>query len=80
MADAKDPLQFFKRGIGVFFDFGLEFLRVEFAPMAPAGLRGERSLLGGCQIAIDGAATQAEAACGLGLGTPVLDKFDHVFP
>jgi hypothetical protein len=80
MADAKDPLQFFERGVGVFFDLGVELFRVEFAPVSPAGFWGECSLLSGGQITIDSAATQAEAAGGLGLGTPVLDKFDHPFP
>jgi hypothetical protein len=80
MADAKDPLEFFERGVGVPLDVGLEFLRVEFAPMAPTGLRGERLGLGSSQIAIVGAPPQGEAADGLGLGTTALDEFDHPFP
>jgi hypothetical protein len=80
MADAKHLLQFFEGGVGVFFDMGAEFLRVEFAPGAPAGFRRQRTLLGGFQIAINGTAGQFKTPGGLGFGTPALDEFHHPFP
>jgi len=47
--------------------------------MAPTGFRGKRALLGGSQIAIDGAPAQLEAPSSLGLRTALLDEFDHPF-
>jgi len=80
MADAKHLLEFLEGGVGMLLDVGAEFLRVELAPMTPAGFGGQRSLLGGGQIAVDGAATEVKAAGGLGFGTAGVDEFDHPFP
>lgn len=79
MADAKDPLEFLERGVGVFLDLGVELLRIEFAPVPPAGFGGERAGLSGRQITVDRAPTEAETPRGLGLGTAFLDEFDHPF-
>jgi len=78
MADAKDPLEFLERGVGVFLDLGVELLRIELAPVPPTGFWSQRSLLGGGQIAVD-RAPKAETPRGLGLGTAFLDEFDHPF-
>jgi len=79
MADAKGPLEFLERGVGVLLDLGLKLMRVEFAPVAPTGFGRERAGLGGGQIAVDRAPTEAETPSGLGLGTAFLDEFDHPF-
>jgi hypothetical protein len=42
MTDAEGLLEFLEGGIGMFFDVNLELLRVEFAPMTPAGFGGQR--------------------------------------
>ena len=55
MADAENPLEFLEGGVGMFFDVNLEFLRVEFAPMTPAGFGSQRPRLHGVQIAVNGA-------------------------
>ena len=80
MADAKGHLEFLEGGVRVFTDVGVEFLRVEFAPVSPALFGGKRAGLCGGQIAIDGAPGQLEAPGGLGFGTTSVDEFDHPFP
>ena len=80
MADAKHLLEFLERGRRMLANVRLKLGRIEFAPVPPAGLWGQRALLGGLQIAIDRAAGQAEAAGGLGLGTPFPDELDDPFP
>ena len=80
MADAKHLLEFLERGRRMLVDMGLQFLGVEFAPVPTTLLGSKRALLGGLQIAIDRAAGQAEAAGGLGLGTPFPDELDDPFP
>ena len=80
MADAKRFLEFLEGGVGMFFDMSLEFLRVEFAPMTPAGFGGERPRLHGVQIAVNGAPTQFKAPGSLGFGAAQLDEFHHPFP
>jgi len=69
MADAKHLLDFFQRGVGMFFNVGLELVRVEFAPVSPALLWSQRSGLGGVQVTIDSAPADCKAARGLGFGT-----------
>ena len=66
MADAKDLLEFLECGVGVFFDVRLEFLRVEFAPMAPSCFWRQRPRLFGVQIAVNGASGEIKAPCSLG--------------
>ena len=68
MADAKHLLEFLEGGIGMSFDLGLEFLRVEFAPMTPTGFGGQCPHLHGIQIAINSAPTQFKAPGGCGFG------------
>ena len=77
MADAENILQFFERGVGMFLNMSLEFLRIQFAPVAPSLFRSERAFFGGVQIAIDGAATQIEPACGLGFGATFVEKLHN---
>ena len=80
MADAKHFLEFFEGGVGMFFDVNLEFLRVELAPMTPAGFGGQRPRLHGVQIAVNGAPTELKAPGCLGFGAARLDEFHHPFP
>jgi hypothetical protein len=80
MADAEDILEFLEGGVGMFFDLSLEFLRIEFAPMPPAGFGGQRPRLHGVQIPINGAPTQFKTPGGLGFGAARLDEVHHPFP
>ena len=80
MADAKHLLEFLEGGIGMLFDLGLEFLRVEFAPVSPACFRGQRAGLGGRQIPINGTPGQVKPPGGLGFGAARLDEVHHPFP
>ena len=80
MADAEGLLEFLERGVGMLFDMDLKFLRVEFAPMSPAGLGGQRPRCHGGQIAVNGAPAQIKAPGRLGLGTAVVDEFDYPLP
>ena len=80
MADTEHLLDFFEGGIGVFFDVGAEFLRVEFPPGSPARFRRQRPLFGGHQIPINGTAGQIEAPGSLDFRTPALNEFHHPFP
>ena len=80
MADAKHLLEFLEGGIGMLFDLGLEFLRVEFAPVSPAGFRGQHAGFGGVQIPINGTPGQIKPAGGLGFGAARLDEVHHPFP
>ena len=79
-ADAEHGLEFFERGVGVFFDVRLKFLRVELAPFSPTGFGGEGAGLDGGQIAVNGTAPQLKAPSGLGFGAARLDEFNHPFP
>jgi hypothetical protein len=79
MADAEDGLQFLEGRVGMLFDVDLKFLRVEFPPMTPAGFGCQRSRLGGGQITIDGAATEAKAPGGFDFGSAFVDEFHHPF-
>ena len=80
MTDPEHLLDFLKGGVGVFFDMGAEFLRVEFAPMPPARFRRQGALLRGGQIPMDGTPGQLKPSGGLGFGTAALNEFDHPFP
>ena len=80
MADPKSILEFLERGVGMFLDVNLEFLWVEFAPMAPTRFRGQRTLLGGVQIPINGTPRQLEPPGGLGFRTTIPHEFHHPFP
>ena len=80
MADVKDGLEFFERGIGMLFNVRLKFLGIERAPLAPAGFRGERSVFGGGQIAVNRAPPQIKPPGSLGFGTTRVEEFDHPLP
>ena len=80
MADAKRLLEFLEGGVGMFVDVRLEFLGVELAPMSPTLFRGQRAILGGAQIPINGTPSQIEPPGGLGFRAPALNEFHHPFP
>jgi hypothetical protein len=80
MADAKHDLQFFERGVGMFFDVRLELMGVELAPFPPALFRGERAGLSRGQIAVNGAPPQVKPPGSLGFGSARIEEFDHSFP
>ncbi len=80
MADAECLLKLLERGVGMLLDVDLKFLRVEFAPVSPACLGGQRPRCHGGQIAVNGAPTQFKAPGRLGLGAAVVDEFDHPLP
>ena len=80
MADAECFLEFLERGIGMFFDVSLKFLRVEFAPMSPAGFGSQCPRFHCVQIAVNAAPGQFKAAGGLDFGAAALDEFHHPFP
>ena len=80
MADAEGLLEFLERGVGMFLDLSLEFLRVEFAPMSPAGFGGQRPRLHGVQIPVNGTPTELKTPGGLGFGAARLDEVHHPFP
>ena len=80
MADAEDLLDFLEGGVGVLFDMGTEFLRVELAPASPTRFRRQRPLLGGRQIPIYGTPGQIKTPGGLHFGTAALNEFHHPFP
>jgi len=79
MADAKDRLEFLEGGIGLFFDVGLESLRVKFPPMPPAGFRSQRLVLRRRQIAVNRAPPDRKPAGGFDFGAAVIDEFHHPF-
>ena len=80
MADTEHLLEFLEGGVGMFFNVRPKFLRIEFAPMAPALFGGQRAFLGGDQIPIDGTPGQIKPPGGRGFGTTVLNEFHHPFP
>lgn len=80
MADDKYPLQFLEGGVGMRLDVNFEFLRVEFAPVAPAFLGGERSRLRGGQIAVNRPPSEVETPGGLDFGATLVDELHHPFP
>ena len=80
MADAEGFLEFLERGIGMYFDVGLEFLGVELAPMSPTHFRGQRAFWGGGQIPVNGTPRQSKPPGGLGFGAARPDEVHHSFP
>jgi hypothetical protein len=80
MADGKHPLQFLEGGVGMPLDVNLEFLWVEFAPVAPAFLWGQRSGLRGGQIAVNRPPGEVKAPGGLDFGPTLVDELHHPFP
>jgi len=80
MADPKDLLEFLEGGIGMVFNVGVQFLRIEFAPVAPAGFGGQCARLGRCQIPVNRLPAQLKAAGGFGFGAPVVNELHHPFP
>ena len=80
MADTKDSLEFFERGVGVFFDMGAEFFRVELAPGAPARFWRQCALLSGDQIPVNRTPGEVKPPGGLGFGTATRNEFHHPFP
>ena len=62
------------------FDVNLEFLRIEFAPVAPAFLGGQRSRLRGGQIAVNRPPPEIKAPGGLDFGPALVDELHHPFP
>ena len=80
MADAEGGLKFLEGGGGMLFDVGLEFFGVELAPMSPALFRGQRAILGGDQIPVDGTSRQIKPPGCLDLGAARLNEFHHPFP
>ena len=80
MADAKHPLEFLEGGVGMLLDVDLEFLRVEFAPVAPAFLGGQRSRLRGGQIAVNRPPPRSKRRAASALEPPCVDEFHHPFP
>ena len=80
MADAKHALKFLECGVGMFFDVGLEFERVEFTPVPPTCFGSQRPRLSGGQIAVNGGPAERKASGGLGFGTARLDEFHDSFP
>lgn len=77
MADAKDPLQFLERGVGLVADVGLKFGRIELAPAAPTGLGNQGVGFGGGQVAIYRALAQPKQPGGFGPRAARLDKLHH---
>ena len=80
MADGKHPLQFLEGGVGMRLDVDLELLRVEFAPVAPAFLGGQRPRLRGGQIAVNRPPPEVKASGGLDFGPALVDELHHPFP
>ena len=80
MADAEHLLDFFEGGVGMLFDMGAKFLRVELAPGSPARFRRQHTLFGGHQIAINGTPGQIKTPGSLDFGTTAPNEFHHPFP
>jgi hypothetical protein len=80
MADPECLLQFFQGGVGMFFDMGTEFLRVELAPGAPTGFRWQGAFFGGDQIPVNRTPGQSKMPGRFHFGTAALNEFHHPFP
>jgi hypothetical protein len=80
MADTEGLLEFFERGVGMFFDVNLEFLRIKLAPGSPTGFRRQRPFLGGGQIPINRTSRQVKPPGGLGFGATARNEFHHPLP
>ena len=79
MADAQGGLQFLERGVGMFFHFGQQLGRVEFAPGTPARLGGQSVGFNRRQITVNRAAPHPKVPPGLRLGPSGLKKSHHSF-
>jgi len=77
MADAKDLLQFWERGVGLLADVRLKFGRIELAPVTPTGLGSQPFRFGGGQIAINRAFAQPKEPGGLGPRAATSHKLHH---
>ena len=80
MADLKDFLEFDQRGVGMFFDVGVELGRVKFTPGTPTGFGGQGAGLGGGEVAVNRARRHPEAPGRLGFGAASADKLHHPLP
>lgn len=79
MADGQAGGEFLKRGVGLLFYLGRQFLRIELAPFSPTGFGRQRAGLGGGEIAIDAAPRQIEVLGRRHLGATSLHKLDDPF-
>ena len=79
VADGKDFLQFRQRGVGMFFDMGVELGRVEFAPRSPARFGGQSVGFDRRQVAVNRAPAQFKAPPGLHFGAAGLEEPHHPF-
>ena len=80
MTDAKHLLEFLEGRIRLPLNLGLQFLRIQLAPVSPTGFWGQVALLSGVQVPINRTPRQAEALGRLDLRAARLDEFDHAFP
>lgn len=79
MADSKHPLKFLEGRVQMRFDVGLESHRLEFAPLSPAFLEGQRSRSCGSQIAVNRPPPETKAPGGLDFGPTLVDELHHPF-
>ena len=79
MADGDDFLQLGQRGVGMFFDMGLELGGIKLAPGTPAGFGGQRVGFDRGQIAVNCAATQGKVLPRFDVRTARLNEFYHPF-
>jgi len=79
VAHAEDDLQFLERGFRVVQHGGAQPLRIQLAPPAPTGLRGQRAAVRRCQVTIDGTPRDREAARRFRFGATRLDEFYNPF-
>ena len=80
VADAQGRLQFRQRGVGMFFDMGVELGRVEFAPRSPARFGGQSVGFDRRQVAVNRAPTHGKMPGRLGGGSARVHEFHHPFP
>lgn len=80
MTDAENRLEFLEGGVRMFFDVRPEFFGVELAPMSPTRFRGQRALLRGIQIPVNGTPCHIKPPGGFRFGATRLDELHHPFP
>ena len=80
MTHAKNGLEFLEGGVGMLFDMGTKFLRVEFAPFAPTRFRWQGAFLGGDQIPVNRTPGEGKMPGGFHFGTTTLNEFHHPLP
>ena len=80
MADTEYLLQFFEGGIGVLFNMGAEFLRVELPPGAPTRFRWQGAFWGRDQIPVNRTPGQSKMPGSCDFGTAALNEFHHPLP